>query len=174
MMALTEQEKKQRKRDWYWKNREKVLEKAKENASKQYKEKKEIILERNKKWKQKNSDYMIEYRTNNKQKISEYNKLYSKTPRGRANNLLSSYRANDIKYNRGECTITANWILDNILFEPCIYCGEKGWEIIGCDRKNNDLPHTPANCVPCCLSCNSKKGSMSYEEFKKMLGEENS
>ncbi len=173
-MALTEAEKKQRKREWYLKNRDKVLPKAKENAKKRYNENKNIILERNKKWKERNPEYMLEYRDEHKEEIKEYNKEYSKTPRGRANNLLSSYRSNDIKHNRGECKITVDWILDNILFEPCIYCGEKGWEIIGCDRKDNKLPHTPDNCVPCCLSCNSKKGSMNYEEFKKMLGEENS
>ena len=38
--------------------------------------------------------------------------------------------------------------------------------------KDNSLPHTPENVVPCCLSCNSKKGSIGYEEYLKMLAEQ--
>lgn len=169
-MALTKEEIKQRHREWYWKNRDKVLPKAKENAKKRYNENKNIILERNKKWKEQNPEYMLEYRNEHKEEISEYNKNYSKTQRGRANNLLGSYRFNDKKHNRGECNITPEWIVENIFSKPCHYCGESDWTKIGCDRIDNSKPHTMDNVVPCCKSCNDKKGSMSYDEYIKMLG----
>lgn len=58
----------------------------------------------------------------------------------------------------------------------CHYCkieirrnlksGEKGYRGYLLDRKNNELPYTRENCVPCCWSCNQAKGSRyTYEEF---------
>lgn len=173
---LTEEEKKQKKREWYWKNREKILEKAKENAKKRYEENKIVILERNKKWKSENPEYMTIYREEHKEEISEYNKKYSKTPIGRAWNLYGSYVVNDRKHERiGEELptnyVTPKWIVENIFSgQKCHYCEESDWTKLGCDRIDNDKPHTIDNVVPCCLSCNSKKGSMSYVEFMKMLG----
>ena len=88
----------------------------------------------------------------------DYLKQYIKTPRGRANNLLCGYRASDEKYNRGECTLTADWIVENIFSgQKCVYCGESDWKKLGCDRIDDSLPHTPENCQPCCWKCNNQK-----------------
>lgn len=173
---LTKEEIKQKKREWYWKNRDKALEKAKENAKKRYEENKIAILERNKKWKSENPEYMTIYREGHKEEISEYNKKYSKTPIGRACNLYGSYVVNDRKHGRiGKELpinyITPKWIVENVFSgQKCHYCGETDWTKLGCDRIYSSKSHTIDNVVPCCLSCNSKKGSMSYEEFMKMLG----
>lgn len=78
------------------------------------------------------------------------------TPKGRAVNLLTSYRQSDKKYGRGECTLTADWIVENIFSQPCHYCGRTDWTKMGCNRIDNSLPHTPDNCVPCCHACNLK------------------
>ena len=122
-------------KSYYLKNREKYL----ENARRRYLEKKE--------------------------EIKEYHKLYNKTPYGRALNLVSTYNQSDKKYDRGECTLTAEWIVDNIFTKPCAYCGKTGWDIIGCNRIDNSKPHTPDNVEPCCFDCN-RKGSKSKHTRK--------
>ena len=99
-----------------------------------------------------------EWYEKNREKKLEYQKQYKKSPMGRANNLLSAYKKSDIKYNRGECTLTAKWIVENIFSgQKCHYCDETDWHKLGCDRIDNTLPHTPDNVVPCCFKCNCKK-----------------
>lgn len=167
---LTDEDKKKRNEielERYHNNKDKILERRKEL----YQENKETILNRNKEWRENNKEQIKEWRRCNREHLSEYSKAYLKTPIGRACNLRNSYMHNDKKHNRGECTLTAQWIVENILFKPCHYCGETGWEIIGCDRIDNSKPHTPDNVVPCCKHCNSKKGSTSYDEYLKMLEE---
>lgn len=104
-------------REWYLKNRERIIEKSKKNC-------------------------------NTKERY--------KTPYYRAVYLLASYNNNDKKYNRGKGDLTADWIVDNILFKPCVHCGKEGWNIIGCNRLDNNKPHTKDNVEPCCFKCNRK------------------
>lgn len=110
------------------------------------------------------------WKANNKEYIAEYGAKYYSTPFGRASNLLHGYKQSDNLYNRGECTITADWIIQNIFSQPCHYCGETDWHELGCDRIDNNLPHTPDNVVPCCCECNKKKARYSYDEFMKLIG----
>lgn len=114
------------KKSYYLRNREKCL----ENARRRYLEKKE--------------------------EIKEYHRQYNKTPYGRALNLVSTYNQSDKKYGRGECTLTADWVVENIFSKQCS-CGESDWHKLGCNRINNDLPHTPDNVEPCCTECNKKR-----------------
>ena len=86
-------------------------------------------------------------------------KEWKDTPMKRADNLRQSYKRADKKYNRGECTLTAQWIIDNIFTKPCAHCGKTGWQIIGCNRLDNSKPHTPDNVEPCCKECNDKLAS---------------
>lgn len=88
--------------------------------------------------------------------MRKYDEKYLSTKNGRAHNLLCSYRQNDKKYNRGECTLTAEWIVENIFTKSCAHCGESDWHKIGCNRIDDSKPHTPDNVEPCCLSCNDK------------------
>ena len=129
---------------------------------------KEIIAEKNKLWYQNNKEKIAEHRKeygkkwyqDNKEKrsaqIEKYNKNYVKTPIGRAVQLLSRYKYEDKKNNRGECTLTAKWIVKNIFSQPCVHCGKEGWEVIGCNRLDNSKPHTKDNVEPCCFDCNRK------------------
>lgn len=96
------------------------------------------------------------YRERHPEKIKEYKKTYRKTQMCRAYNLLRHYRDLDRYYNRGECTLTTQWIIDNIFTKPCVHCGKTGWNVVGCNRINNSLPHTPENVEPCCYECNVK------------------
>lgn len=131
--------------------------------------------------KEKEKAYMAAYYKANKKKFAKHNSEYykanketiaekRKSPMGRANNLLQAYKISDSEFNRGKCTLTAKWIVDNIFTQQCHYCGKNDWTKLGCDRIDNDLPHTPDNVVPCCSECNQKKGSIKYEEYIKMLG----
>lgn len=124
--------------------------------------------------KEKILEYQAEYRQNNKEKIAayhaEYDAEYRSTPLGRALHLVGNYRYADKLYNRGECTLTPDWIIEHIFNQPCHYCGETDWKELGCDRIDNSLPHTPDNVVPCCCECNKKKGTTPYEEYLKLIG----
>ena len=114
--------------------------------------------------------YDKKYWEANKDKITERWKQYYNTKKGRAIILLSGYKQKDKKYNRGECTLTVEWIIENIFSgQVCHWCSESDWKKLGCDRINNDLPHTPENVVCSCDSCNSKRGRMTYDEYRRLL-----
>lgn len=166
--------------EYYKKNRDDIIKRVAE-YSKANKEKitahkheyyitnKEKISECFSEYYQKNKDNITkrvnEYYYANKEKISEYSINRRKTPMGRANYLVQSYRQSDNKFNRGECTLTSKWIVEHIFSQPCHYCGESDWTKIGCDRKDNSLPHTPDNVVPCCYACNCKKNTKNIDEY---------
>lgn len=81
---------------------------------------------------------------------------YNKTPKGRAVYLLNRYKSSDKEHNRGESDLTSQWIVENIFSKPCAHCGETDWRKIGCNRLDNDKPHTMDNVEPCCGKCNRK------------------
>lgn len=133
-------------------------------------EKYQSILERNRKNYQKSKDKWKatrkNYYENNKEHLKENMKEYTtNTKIGRAKCLLSSYRHNDLKYNRGECELDEDFILNHIFTQPCHYCDETDWRKLGCDRIDNTKPHTPENVVPCCRKCNLKRGKKDYSSF---------
>ena len=192
MSKLVEEERKEARREYLKQyrqnNKEKIAEyrqKNKEKLSKQkaewYQYNKEKILERRAEYYQNNKDriieYQVEYRKKNKDRIternSEYGAKYRLTPFGRANNLLRAYSRSDKKHNRGQCTLTPDWIIEHIFSQPCHYCGRTNWLKIGCDRIDNNLPHTPDNVVPCCAECNTKRGTTPYKEYLEKIGKSN-
>lgn len=142
------------------------------------KENAEKIKEYKRQWYKRNREKMLEhkkeYDEKHKEEKSEYLKEYFKKPINRAKNLVRCYSFHDKEQNRGECTLTPEWIIENVFTSKCRYCGKEDWTKLGCDRINNDLPHTPDNVVCCCEECNKKKGTTPYEEYIKMLGEKNS
>lgn len=122
------------------------------------------------KHKEKRNAYSRQYNEEHKERLNEYNKVYKlENPKQhRATQILGSYKKTDRKYNRGECTLTSQWIIDHIFSgQVCQYCGESDWEKLGCDRIDNDLPHTPDNVVCSCWDCNNKRGDKPYEDFVK-------
>ena len=126
-----------------------------EHFKQYYQDNAERIKEYSKKWNEQNAEH-----------IKEYYKQYQKdNPIGRANSLIASYREKDKKYNRGECTLTAKWVVEKIFSNSCHYCGESNWKRLGCDRIDNTKPHTQDNVVPCCFSCNCKRGKKDYSSF---------
>lgn len=170
----TEEERKAAQREYnkqYYQNNKEKLAKQKAEWRKNNKEKYvEYQAEWRKNNKEKKAKCQAEWRQNNKEKYAEYDVKYRLTLKGRANNLLKAYRVADKKQNRGECTLTAEWIVKNIFSQPCHYCGKTDWTKMGCDRIDNSLPHTPENVVPCCAECNRKKARYSYDEYMRLIG----
>lgn len=162
---MDKRDRKEYKHQWYIKNKERLAEikekyrqehkEDNKNYSKQYYEDNKKAL----------SEYQKDYYQKNKEHIKERVKNYFSTPIGRAKRLVTDYKRKDIKYNRGECTLTEKWIIDNIFSKECIYCGETDYHNLGCDRIDNDKPHTEDNVVPCCFKCNSERGKKTFEEF---------
>lgn len=112
-------------------------------------------LERNRKYKE-------EHKEEVKDKVHFYQ---NETKNGRARHLIGAYSQSDKKHNRGECTITSDWIINNIFNNTCIYCGESDWHKLGCDRIDNSKPHTEDNCVCSCKDCNIKRGSDVFYDY---------
>lgn len=135
---------------------------------------KECFNEYQKQYRQENKEYFNEYYQKNKEyfkeHFSERYKTVYKTPIGRAVYLVNRHKQSDKESNKGECTLTAKWIVDNIFSgQKCIFCGESDWHKLGCDRIDNSKPHTPDNVNPCCEECNKKRGTMDFEEFYKVI-----
>lgn len=51
--------------------------------------------------------------------------------------------------------------------QVCYYCSSfpEGKLHCGIDRVDNDVGYIYSNCVPCCIGCNKRKGSLSIKEF---------
>lgn len=153
-----EENKKEKKHEYnkkyYQKNKEKIKEQARRWAKNHQKEKSEY----NKQYYDENKENIKEcqkkYYNENKENWKKYQKY--DTPIGRASTLVRSYNYADKEHNRGKCTLTAQWIVENIFTKPCVHCGKTGWDKLGCNRINNALPHTPDNVEPCCFECNVK------------------
>lgn len=138
-------------KEYYRKYRENNIEKIRELSLKSYhKHKEEHRTEKNKKQR--------ENYNNNIERHKTYQKNWKKkNPIAyRASYLRSVYNQLDLKNGRGKGDLTTKWIIENIFSKPCAHCGKTGWQIIGCNRLNNDLPHTMDNVEPCCLECNLK------------------
>lgn len=103
-----------------------------------------------------------------KEEMLEHQKEYRNTPMGRAVRLSNNYKHADENAGRGESTLTAQWIVDNIFSKPCAHCGKTGWDIVGCNRLNDDLPHTPDNVEPCCEECNK---NLEYKKRKRQINQ---
>jgi hypothetical protein len=85
--------------------------------------------------------------------------------RAKASKMISSYKCRDKKLEYKPCDITIDWMIDNILTQKCVYCGDD--KRIGCDRIDNNKGHTMDNVVPCCVECNAARNNyFSYAEMK--------
>lgn len=172
---LTEEERVEARREsqkrWMEKNKEKKAAYMAKYYRNTKEERAEYNRERGKQYYKKNKETILEkckeYRDKNKEKTLEYQYKYRSIPIGRATMLLNGYRNADKEHNRGECTLTAEWIVEHIFSQPCAYCGESDWNKLGCNRLDNSKPHTPDNVEPCCWKCNDRLGIV--ERSKKVL-----
>lgn len=88
--------------------------------------------------------------------------------RAKVSKMISSYKHRDKVNNLDICDINIDWMIENILSKPCIYCGDT--HRIGCDRIDNSKGHTKDNVVPCCYECNCARNSNFSMEEMKIIG----
>lgn len=111
---------KEYKKQWYLKNRDRILSKNKEERKKYAK-----------RYRKENPDkvkiYNKAYKENNKEDISIYNKEYRKTNKEKINKLLRKYRNSPIgKFKIRARLAVFNAIKSGDLIKlPCEVCGEK-------------------------------------------------
>lgn len=74
----------------------------------------------------------------------------------RAQCLVSNYNRMDKLCNREKGNLTPKWVIENIFNKPCAHCDKTGWDVIGCNRLDNNKPHTMDNVEPCCKECNDR------------------
>lgn len=106
-----------------------------------------------------------QYKQEHKEENADWYREYRNLQKGRANYLLQSYKAKDKKYRNAICTITKDFIINEIFTKSCVYCGETDWKVLGCDRIDNNKPHTPDNVVCCCYNCNTTRQRKSFYDF---------
>ena len=148
----------QKEKEYREKNLEKLREYEREYNRKYYAQNKENLLKKQREYYEENKDKILEYqktrRDETKEERSKWQAQYNTTKNGRAHKLVTGYKYSDKRYGRGECTLTAQWIVDNIFSKSCVYCGETDWHKLGCNRLDNTKPHTEDNVEPCCSKCN--------------------
>lgn len=89
--------------------------------------------------------------------------------REKASKMISAYKNKDKKMGfENQCDIDIDWMIKNIFNQPCIYCGDTNR--IGCDRIDNDKPHTKDNVVPCCIECNTARNNFFTFDEMKIIG----
>ena len=178
----TEEEKKAAKKAAYKKWRESHLEQERERSRKKNAERKEWMKEYNRQYRKEHKeyyqDYMQKWEEDHKEERMEYrrnrhgwdaaNKRRRTSIDRRANALSQDYRYAD--ETRGFCTdnnVDGQWIENHIFTAGCVYCGDTDWTHLGCDRIDNNIPHTQENCVCSCGICNVEREGrrMSMEEF---------
>ena len=153
-----------------YQNRPENREKAKNRSKKWYEEHKEYTVKRNSEYIQQHPEIKQKSQRNYRESHKEEIKKYNTSKEGRASHQAVTYKTQDLRHNRGVSTITQKWILENIYNNKCIYCKCDDWRELGCDRIDNNKPHTPENVVCSCRKCNAKRGKKSFEEFCKSIG----
>lgn len=134
-----------------------------------YKKHRDEIIERAKQWIIDNSDYAKNarkiYNSTHSEEKRKWYEDYHNTKMGRAIYLYHNYCRHDEDKQRGKCTLTPEWIVENIFTSKCRYCGKDDWTELGCDRIDNLKPHTPDNVVCCCTDCNKRRNITEFEKF---------
>ncbi len=88
----------------------------------------------------------------------------SMTIRQKASKMISAYKHRDIHNGLTVCDIDIDWMIENIIKKPCVYCGDT--RRVGCDRIDNHFGHTKDNVVPCCYECNcARNNNFTHEEM---------
>ena len=139
--------------EYYSKNKEKKAEYRANNKKK--------IAEYQAEWRAKHPTYDAEYYSKNKEKKAEYDAERcdpQKNPLGWAKRIVKQYRRMDRdRFGDDSKTITAEWFLDNIAYQPCSHCGLTRFGSIGANRLDNTKGHTQDNVESCCFKCNCKE-----------------
>lgn len=88
----------------------------------------------------------------------------------KAKSLIRSYKSYDEKRFGEHGDLDVEWVYQNIIDGKCEYCGNASWGKLGCDRIDNDKPHTKDNCICACTRCNTVRGNKFTVEEMKIIG----
>jgi hypothetical protein len=189
--------KKNHKKDYFLKNKEVILKKARASAKENRIKNHEIISQKRREYYAKNSKKLCQksieyakknkekvkkreniYRKNNKEKIAEREKKLVKTETGFINNIIAISKSEDIKKNR-ECDVDMEYLKELLAKQnqKCFFCNHildigRGYGTLSqasLDRANNALGHIKGNVNWTCVFCNFAKNSNSNEIFKLFL-----
>ena len=95
----------------------------------------------------------------NPDKVREWKRRRYRTPAGKLAKIRHKATEKGIYFD-----LQLEHYKSSLWGKPCHYCGCE-IKVTGLDRKDSSKGYTPDNVVPCCWSCNSKKGTKPYEEF---------
>lgn len=181
-MALTREETREKQRQWYLNNREKVIVKTKEYALKN----KEKISERNKQyyldhknerleylnnWQKENNEkvtaYKEKYKQTHKSEISEKSKEYCSRPEVKENINFHSHLKRSRQANLPSTLTRKEWKDCKKYFDnKCAYCGEAKPL-----AKDHFIPvvknggYEKRNIIPACKNCNSSKNKADFYDW---------
>ena len=166
---------KRKSKEYYHKNKEKLLQKCaeyrqthKEQKALQDKKYAETHKEQRQQYQKEyreshklsNAEYQKQYRINNKERLDEY----KKSPHSR----YMVYQRNAKKKNRDFQLSEEEFVeISNL---PCTYCGEysdtyNGEPFNGIDRIDSNIGYVLDNCVSCCATCNRMKMDLGVAEW---------
>ena len=145
-------------------------ERRREYSKRYYEKHKAECQERARVWKHEHPDY--EKQRLQKIKESEppkekpkgerhdYHKQYYATKQGRAARIVNTNNKDDRRNGLDSTNnVDRSWVERFILGEDsrCVYCGTMDWTRLGCDRIDNNKPHTADNIVCACSKCNARR-----------------
>ena len=85
----------------------------------------------------------------------------------KASKMISSYKIKDKSHDYEISDIDIDWMIDNVLLNKCIYCGDT--VRVGCDRIDNSKGHSKENVVPCCYEYNcARNNNFTHDEMKEI------
>ena len=103
---------------YYKKWREENAEKIKEKRHLYYLNNKDIIVSKTKTWKEDNpnktKEHNKDYKVRHREEITQKMRVFRQTRKGRATQLAQHYAYHDNISERGNSSITHQWIIDNI------------------------------------------------------------
>ena len=164
-----EEARKQYRKAYYQKNREKLLQQRKEH----YENNKEELLQQRKEHYENNRDKKIQYKRKyyeeNRDKLLQQQKEYNKS-KGAIKEKLKHCKENDVKYNR-EFDIDEDYVNELLKKQnnTCNNCNIKmklEWEDaydkeqFSINRLDNSIGHIKTNCEITCWGCNDYLGKL--------------
>lgn len=89
--------------------------------------------------------------------------------RQKVSKMITSYKHKDKIRGLELCDFDTDWMIENIINKPCVYCGDT--HRIGCDRIDNNIGHIKSNVIPCCYECNCARNNNFTVDEMKLIGQ---
>lgn len=117
-------------------------------------------------------EYNKQYYKDHKEEIllkdKKYYKTYFYSIKGRSVYLRRRYKRMDLKNGFKEPNITVEQISE-LIQQPCHWCGQTDWSKNGLDRLDNTKGHDVDNVVCSCFPCNLNRCWGSKEKISKQV-----